>query len=589
MPYFCVRYAHTDELQLLAECQPHKDLKAGVLGFPSAAVTAISFSADGAQILSTHANGHVQLFHLFGSLNEVVIHVRAPGPPDIMAHRDPFPVKILQSVMYISFVDLMRPSASVRSRNKSAAAVRKEQLKEGASTCFIECATFFPSFSMTSMQHSSIVVGTRSGVVVKYNLRESKVFYAPTAAAFEPPGMPGVNKASDGQLLKEELARMERVSSVAGTDRGGMGRLFGDPRSFIRREFFEGHQMPILSIGFTGKTSASTSYSYGLRGGGGKSAASANAKPTSGHATVSNANTAPVMVTVDTMGTLFEWIYSSDHFSGFGWFTPTRRFVFDLLNHDPTTTNPRPAGLPLDRLRAAYVRTNANEVHFVTERQGSTCLCFADLETGQLWPKTVEIPGGLLLGSGGSDNMDADPNDRGRGRGRGINTLVCYLPGLDGAKSDYCYVVANRAIRVFSLASGSPVRQFPLPQEFRQPIMCIVGQRHVLVADVDKHVLQLFQVHAGTNDALSPTSQMHRQYSRRSGAVDLDSGVAEQSSFRMRRLLPEFRIRTEGETAWDLAEKHALHEIQKIVYKLVDDAVEESLNQAAFGVYNTVD
>ena len=73
------------------------------------------------------------------------------------------------------------------------------------------------------------------------------------------------------------------------------------------------------------------------------------------------------MISVDDTGIIFEWIYNADFFSGFGWFTPRRRFEFDLH----TAPEGRVGSVAL---RKAYLCANAGELHIVTERQVRACV-----------------------------------------------------------------------------------------------------------------------------------------------------------------------------------------------------------------------
>jgi len=262
-------YAHTDEVQLLAECRPHKGLKvrmtackfdtctgvywqiisaqAEVIGAPNAGVRKIVFSADASQILTLHANGQLQLFHLFGSSGETSVKVKPSGPASMVKHRDQIPVKILEAVLWISHEDFMRPPPQKKKTKRvvNPEADRRAQMKKGAADHFIESAAFFPGLTM-SMMHSAILIGCRNGTLVKYNLRGRTSFYLPIVATFEPPTFAGLKQKKQGLSLDIEVE-----GSVSGKQ--GIGRLFGNPRRFVCREFFEGHDAAIVDIGWTAK------------------------------------------------------------------------------------------------------------------------------------------------------------------------------------------------------------------------------------------------------------------------------------------------------------------------------------------------
>ncbi len=184
----------------------------------------------------------------------------------------------------------------------------------------------------------------------------------------------------------------------------------------------------------------------------------------------------PTMVSIDGQGIVLEWTYTQDYFSGFGWFNPSRRFEF-VLQHAPTAlTAPlsfggadarrrRSVAAPAAaaaaaaaggrargngtggddgsgfgggfdgfsggssnnvKLAGAFVRSTANEVHFVTESGGGVArLCMADLATGKLWPAVVEFAAGGVGGGGAAC------------------ASISYVPGMDVARSDFCYLVVG--------------------------------------------------------------------------------------------------------------------------------------------------
>jgi len=123
------------------------------------------------------------------------------------------------------------------------------------------------------------------------------------------------------------------------------------------------------------------------------------------------------MVTVDKAGIILEWSYSLEFFSGFGWFTQKRRFEYDL-HFAPQGRVGGDLTLYTARLQAA-----ANEVHIVTERQGTLFVTFLDLSSGQLWPASI-------VATNSTPENQAD-------------YTLCYVPGIDACGSDYYYVVVR--------------------------------------------------------------------------------------------------------------------------------------------------
>ena len=123
---------------------------------------------------------------------------------------------------------------------------------------------------------------------------------------------------------------------------------------------------------------------------------------------------------------------------------------------------------------------------------------------------------------------------------------------------------------------------------------------HVLVAEEGKPQMQLFQIHfsdelgewsadpitysvvEGMNGGGGGGGGGGRNgggsYSHNNGNGDNDDelAVAALEQFRLRRLLPEHRERALG---WDLSEKHARHEVLKIVYDIAEAAVDASLQK----------
>lgn len=159
-----------------------------MLGAPSAAVRSLVLSADASQILSLHANGQLQIFHMFGSPGETAVNVKPQGPSVAVKHRDPIPVKVLEPVLLLSHLEFMRPPPPQPSKQRQGIAGggggggggvglsrlsprsrRRRQLKEGAAGHFIETACFFPGLT-TAFAHPAVILGCRNGMVVKYNL-----------------------------------------------------------------------------------------------------------------------------------------------------------------------------------------------------------------------------------------------------------------------------------------------------------------------------------------------------------------------------------------------------------------------------------
>jgi len=522
-------YAHVDELQLLAECQPHKGLKADVLGAPSAAVRTMEFSADGSQLLVCHENGQVQMFQIHGSAEEEILYIRPLGPANLVSHRDPLPVKLLQATLRLSFVEFMRPLSDLRfsTSNRARNVARKEHLKASEEWYFVETATFHPSLTF-SLGHASIMCGCRNGTIVKFNLRAKDVFFLPTVATFEPPYVDGVEHGAframgvQEQLELSEAARMRKRNSSKG--------MKVDARKFIRREFFEGHSARIICLAWT--TAA-----------------------------------IPTMVSVDETGLILEWVYTEEYFSGFGWFNPARRYKFDLRTA-PGAVNVSHGGAVT--LLSAYVCLATNELHLFTARGDTAHLTIADLQSGRLWPALIRVPGPTVSStSSSSRRKDSDsPFSR---------SSLQYVPGLEASQADYFYIMAGRFVRIFSLALGNQVRQHPVPQDFRKPFMCVVGQGHIVIADGSKEMFQLYQVE------VAEVASIQKRL-RKLGATDVLDAL-KRHQFRLERSHAEFRQRIEGQSEWDIAEQHARHEIQKIVYEIADAAMDEILDRNALGVF----
>lgn len=146
---------------------------------------------------------------------------------------------------------------------------------------------------------------------------------------------------------------------------------------------------------------------------------------------------------------------------------------------------------------------------------------------------------------------------------------------------------ANRSVRVFSLALGQLVRQVPLPLDFRRPLLAIVGQEHILVAEMGKDRMQMFQVHfsdevmewAGqvlSYEGVSSTSPAAGDTVKGIGSEEDELEIASLEQFRLRRLLVEHRERSNN---FDISEMHAHHEIQKVVYDIANLAVDISFGK----------
>lgn len=143
------------------------------------------------------------------------------------------------------------------------------------------------------------------------------------------------------------------------------------------------------------------------------------------------------MVSVDERGIVLEWLYDTDYFSGFGWFTPKRRFEFDL-QHGPEG---RVGGITL---RQAYVRPGANELHLVTEREDSMFINLVDLDSGLLWPSAVVATGGAAKANAGIAGGDFEGSSFQQLYGdKAPVCQLCYLPGIDACASDYYYLVVR--------------------------------------------------------------------------------------------------------------------------------------------------
>ena len=140
------------------------------------------------------------------------------------------------------------------------------------------------------------------------------------------------------------------------------------------------------------------------------------------------------MISVDSTGLILEWIYTEEYFSGFGWFNPARRFMFDLRTA-PGATQASYSGSV--RLVTAYVVPAAGEVHLLTERGGTAYLTIADLTSGRLWPAVVHLSGNPSEAKLGKDSRVYNP------------ACVCYVPGLDTSRSDYCYITVRSMPLIF--------------------------------------------------------------------------------------------------------------------------------------------
>mgnify|MGYP000061569700 CR=1 FL=1 len=106
---------------------------------------------------------------------------------------------------------------------------------------------------------------------------------------------------------------------------------------------------------------------------------------------------------------------------------------------------------------------------------------------------------------------------------------------------------------------------------------CLSLPGHVVIADGSKEVFQLYQVEVAEVASI-------QQRLRKLGAEDVLDAL-KRHQFRLERSQAEFRQRIEGQSEWDIAEQHARHEIQKIVYEIADAAMDEILDRDALGVF----
>jgi len=110
-----------------------------------------------------------------------------------------------------------------------------------------------------------------------------------------------------------------------------------------------------------------------------------------------------------------------------------------------------------------------------------------------------------------------------------------------------------------------------------------------VIAETGKEYLQFFQLHfsdeigewsaepvkdTSIQSYTSSTLKVHDGRNSPQPQDELDIAALEQ--FRLRRLVVEHRERV---NCWDISDHHAKHEIQKIVYDIVDTAVSESINK----------
>eukprot|EP00943_MAST-04B_sp_MAST-4B-sp1_P003813 g3813.t1 len=376
---------------------------------------------------------------------------------------------------------------------------------------------FHPSITVTGQQ-PSLMIGLQKGLIVKHNLAsDSPVLFL----------RPYTSDEIFNPLIKGNTKDPERIDANNKLHDCGC-RV----KPKVKREFFQAHTNRIIFLDFVGT-------------------ASSNDDPTT------------TAVSVDESGHVFFWPYTTEGFSGFGWFTPSHKYkIRDHTTGQTETTKLIVKAATTNRARTQLILLcHATTFKLGTKyekKPGDLRILFFDLQSKEVLKWMIPVS---------TDPVDVDDS-----------VGMCISPLLDAIGSDVAYITHKNGLEAYSLATGQPLLKEPLVG-LKSPFK--LGKNPSII-ETNPGMTALYVTAPGSSRIyIASVKDNNTSVGRREKNKMVKQMIVDEDGARDRVRLfttgPEHRVRS---IYWDISEHNVDREVEGIVYEIARDAATKAIHKA---------